>query len=172
MAIFNGGFPATYQPVQYQPVQYQPIQYQQQQMQQGQQQIQPVSSNVIWVQGEEAAKAYLVAPNCTVPLYDTERRTIYWKSVDSSGRPSMQYLDYTIRENATKTPVNAVVSQSTTPMVEYAGKAEQDALRAEIASYKGEIESLRADLEAFRGDLYGIAGKKPATRKKEATTDE
>ncbi len=170
MAIYNGGFPATYQPVQYQPVQYQPMQYQQQPQQQ--QQAQPMSSNMIWVSGEAGAKAYLVAPNTTVQLWDSESQRIFLKSADASGMPSMKVLDYTIRDTAPQKPVNAAINPAAAPAVEYAGKAEQDALRAEITAYKGEIEALRADLETFRGDLYGIAGKKPATRKKEVTADE
>lgn len=173
MAIFNGGFPATYQPVQYQPVQYQPMQYQpQMQQQQAQQQAQPMSSNMIWVSGEAGAKAYLVAPNTTVQLWDSEKQTVYIKSADASGMPTIKTLDYTIRDNAPQPSVNAAISPTAAPAVEYAGKAEQDAMRAEMAAYRGEIESLRADLESFRGDLYGIAGKKPTTRKKEVAENE
>lgn len=172
MAIFNGGFPATYQPVQYQPVQYQPVQYQPQQMQQAQQQTPSMSSNMIWVSGEAGAKAYLVAPNTTVQLWDSESQRIFLKSADASGMPSMKVLDYTIRDTVPQKPVNAAINPSAAPAAEYAGKAEQDALRAEIAAYKCEIDTLRADLESFRSDLYGIAGKKPTTRKKEVTADE
>ena len=74
---YNYGFPATYQPM------YQPPQQQ---------------SGIIWVSGEAGAKAYLVAPNNTVQLWDSESQTIYLKSADASGMPSMKILDYTIRE--------------------------------------------------------------------------
>lgn len=171
MAIFNGGFPATYQPM-YQPVQYQPVQYQMQQAQQQTQQTQPVQNSIIWVSGEAGAKSYLVAPNNSVVLFDSEAQSIYIKSADASGMPSMKVLDYTIRDTAPQRPVNAAINPSVVPTVEYADKAEQDALRAEITAYKGEMEALRADLESFRGDLYGIAGKKNVTRKKEAMEDE
>ena len=165
MALFNGGFPATYQPV-YQPVQYQPVQYQPPQQPQ---QNNAMASSIIWVSGEAGAKAYLVAPNTTVQLWDSESQRIFLKSADASGMPNIKVLEYTIRDTAAQNPVNPAIN---TPVAEYAGKAEQDALRAEIAAYKGEMESLRADLETFRGDLYGIAGKKPATRKKEETDNE
>lgn len=168
MAFYNTGFPATYQPL-YPQAQYQPVQYQQPQQPQ---QTPSVTSSIIWVSGEAGAKAYLVAPNSTVQLWDSEKQTIYLKSADASGMPSMKVLDYTIRDNAPQASVNAAISPSAVPAMEYAGKAEQDALRAEIAAYKGEIESLRADLESFRGDLYGIAGKKSTPRKKEAAENE
>ena len=122
MALFNGGFPATYQPVQYQPVQYQPMQYQQQPQQQ-QQQAQPMSSNMIWVSGEAGAKAYLVAPNTTVQLWDSESQTIYLKSADESGMPTMKILDYTIREAQAVQNMPTLMNE---PLPEYVTKAELD----------------------------------------------
>lgn len=81
MAYYNG-YPATYQPV------YQVPQPQSQSQQ----------SSIIWVQGEAGAKSYMVAPNSTVTLWDSENQTIYLKSADASGMPSIKTLDYTIRE--------------------------------------------------------------------------
>lgn len=75
---------------------------------QNQQQVQ--NNNIIWVSGEAGAKSYLVAPNTTVQLWDSESQTIYLKSADSSGMPSMRIIDYTIRDN---TPQSVpVVSRS------------------------------------------------------------
>ena len=54
--------------------------------------------NMVWVQGEEGARGYMVAPNNTVPLWDSENQIIYVKSADNLGRPSMRILDYTIRD--------------------------------------------------------------------------
>lgn len=56
------------------------------------------NGNPIWVQGEAGAKSYLVAPNSTVALWDSETQTIYLKSADASGMPSMKVLDYTVRD--------------------------------------------------------------------------
>ena len=56
------------------------------------------SNNLIWVQGEAGAKSFLVAPNTTVQLWDSESPTIYLKSADASGMPSMRILDYTFRD--------------------------------------------------------------------------
>lgn len=55
---------------------------------------QPDNGGIIWVQGEAGAKAYLVAPGCTVQLWDSENPVIYLKSADMSGMPSMRVLDY------------------------------------------------------------------------------
>lgn len=67
------------QPIQQQPMQQQP------------------TNEIIWVQGEAGAKGYLVAPNSTVVLWDTESPTIYVKTADTTGIPSMRVLDFTER---------------------------------------------------------------------------
>ena len=51
-----------------------------------------------WVQGEAGAKAYWVSPNSTMELWDTEKQTVYIKSVDAYGIPSMVALDYTFKD--------------------------------------------------------------------------
>ena len=60
------------------------------------------NSALIWVQGEAGAKSYMVAPNQTVTLWDSEQNIIYIKSADASGMPAIKILDYTIRENSTQ----------------------------------------------------------------------
>lgn len=97
---YNNGFPISYQQYypQYQPqapMQQMPQIQQMPQMQQ--QQPQQQQGSRIWVSGEAGAKAYLVAPNTTVDLWDSERQVIYIKSADSSGMPQIKILDYSIR---------------------------------------------------------------------------
>ena len=108
MAYF-GGYPATYQPM--------VPQYQQQ----AQTQPQGQQSGIIWVQGESAAKSYLVAPGSTVQLWDSEEKIIYLKSADPSGMPSMKILDYTIRGE-----------EKEQPAVEYATKEDLNALAEKV----------------------------------------
>lgn len=70
------------------------------------QQPQPASQSsnngVIWVQGEEGAKAYMVAPGNTVQLWDVENPVIYLKSADMSGVPSMRIFDLVERSATPK----------------------------------------------------------------------
>lgn len=66
------------------------------------------NSGLVWVQGEEAAKAYLVAPNNTVALWDSEKQRIYLKSADASGMPSMRVLDWTEHTPQPATTANTV----------------------------------------------------------------
>ena len=78
-------------------------QYPQQLQQYQQQQYQQQNNNggIIWVQGEAGAKSFMVAPNTTVQLWDSENQVIYLKSADASGMPNIKVLDYTIREQST-----------------------------------------------------------------------
>lgn len=61
------------------------------------------TNDMIWVQGEAGAKGYPVAPNSTVVLWDSENPTIYVKSADSTGIPTMRVLDFVERGGAAKT---------------------------------------------------------------------
>ena len=55
--------------------------------------------NMIWVSGKAGADNYQLAPNNSgLPLWDSDQQTIYIKSTDQTGKPSMKILDYTIRE--------------------------------------------------------------------------
>lgn len=110
---YNNMFPVGYQPM------YYPQQNLNSQMSQ-QQGPQNANSSIIWVQGEAGAKSYLVAPNTTVQLWDSENQVIYLKSADASGMPSMKILDYTIRD----TNQNVNIGVSGQPVDEYITKSE------------------------------------------------
>lgn len=69
-------------------------------MQQGMQQgfqgfgQQQNSDERIWVQGKNAAEAYLVAANGFVRLWDSNGQVFYEKRADASGRPCMETYEY------------------------------------------------------------------------------
>ena len=105
------------------------------------------NNGIIWVQGEAGAKSYLVAPNTTVQLWDSEAQTIYLKSADASGMPSIKTLDYTIRDCA-----QAEIRHENVPKVEFVTRDEFEAL-------KRQIEALTA------------TPKKTATRKSDVNDD-
>jgi hypothetical protein len=58
----------------------------------------------IWVESEDAARAYLVAPGNTVVLWDSKNPYIYVRSADASGKPNTQIYEYKER---TDTPTKA-----------------------------------------------------------------
>ena len=129
---YYGGFPATYQPMY-------PVQYPQTQSQPQQQSS--VQGGLIWVQGEAGAKSYLVAPNNTVQLWDSESQTIYLKSADASGMPSMKVLDYTIRDvdrNVQNTP-SVMTSEK---MDSFATKDEIKAVSDQLAKLQERVDSI------------------------------
>lgn len=68
--------------------------YQQPLQQQMSQQIQQNTDERIWVQGEDSAKAYLVAPNSFVRLWDSQDSVFYEKRTDASGRPIIETYRY------------------------------------------------------------------------------
>lgn len=96
------------------------------------------NNGIIWVQGEGAAKSYLVAPGCTVALFDNESQTIYIKSADASGMPTMKVLDYTMREQQTR----PIISDS-----------------ANFAT-KDDISSIREEIEAIKAKFADEGSKK------------
>ena len=53
-----------------------------------------VNQGLLWVQGEGGAKSYLVAPNSTVLLMDSDAQRFYLKSADSAGMPSLRIFEY------------------------------------------------------------------------------
>lgn len=69
------------------------------QLRQGYQQpAQQQPTPIIWVQGEEGAKAYMVAAGNSVLLMDSENSVFYIKSTDASGMPQpLRIFDYTER---------------------------------------------------------------------------
>ena len=102
--VYNQGYPASYQPVVQQPV-YQPqvVQAQPQPQVSNLQSFQqsPKKINVVWAQGEDAARAYPIEPNSMLIIFDTNMRSYYTKSSDITGYPSpMEIYDYHKREQS------------------------------------------------------------------------
>lgn len=82
------------------------------------------SAPIIWVQGEEGAKAYMVAAGNSVLLMDSENSVFYIKSTDASGMPQpLRVFDYTERG---KQAVEKVESKND----KFVTREEFDALRA------------------------------------------
>ncbi len=81
------------------------LQAQQYQMPQQTMQQPQVNQGLLWVQGEAGAKSYLVAPNTTVLLMDSEGSRFYLKSTDNAGMPSLRVFEYAeVAQNAPQAP--------------------------------------------------------------------
>lgn len=64
---------------------------------------QPAQTNdgIVWVQGESGAKSFLVAPNKSVLLMDSESQKFYIKTSDASGMPlPLRTFEYTEKKAA------------------------------------------------------------------------
>ena len=114
------------------------------------------TNDFLWVLNENEATSYPVAPNNTVTLWDKNLPTIYIKSVNAQGVPSMRVLDFTERiANAPKTP-------STAPFDSPNNFVTIDSFNA-----------LKCDVEALRGKLDELKPKNtPRTKKTEVENDE
>lgn len=115
--------------------------YPQQQAQQPMQQPAPQNQQIIWVQGEEGAKAYMVAAGNSVLLMDSETSTFYIKTTDNSGMPQpLRIFDYTERKAQQKQAV-----QEKAETKDYVTREEFDALAAKFetltAKKKKEVAS-------------------------------
>jgi hypothetical protein len=127
------GFPVGYQPYGYQPYYSQYMQGIRPDVAQPQQN----ETDMKWVQGEAGAKAIIVEPRKTVTLWDSESQVIYLKSADATGMPSMKILDYTIRDDASKTP-------KTAPKIDFATKDD-------VFSIQKQIDEIKANLNGRKG---------------------
>lgn len=118
------------------------------------QQASPQANNgLIWVSGEVGAKSYLVAPNATVMLMDSECSKFYIKSTDGAGMPTIRTYEY--KECSQNAPQ---VTNSNSNNLN-----EQFVTRDEYKAICGKYEELQARID----DLT-----KPKTRKKEVEADE
>ena len=99
-----------------------------------------VNQGLLWVSGEIGAKSYLVAPNTTVLLMDSEGQRFYLKSTDGAGMPSLRIFEYN--------EVTANNPQNTHPIVEnldnkYVTREEFDGFNKQISEqYKSILDKL------------------------------
>lgn len=124
---FSQPYPYTYQPqvpapmdriAQLQAQQYQPMQAVNNPPQ--------TNQGLLWVQGEAGAKSYLVAPNTTVLLMDSEGSRFYLKSTDNAGMPSLRVFEYSeVSQNAPQ----ATQSEQINLDDKYVTRQEYDALQ-------------------------------------------
>lgn len=151
-----------YRPTYYDPVQQSQMgqfnpQFQQpmtQPMQNAQMPMQGQPTNdFLWVLNENEATSYPVAPNNTVTLWDKNLPTIYIKSVNAQGVPSMRVLDFVERTATNPTlPVGTAFNSPNNFVT--------------LDSFN----ALKGDVEALRGKLDELNAK-PATKSKKTEVE-
>lgn len=133
------GYNNSYQPYPtYNP--YQPMQDNLSQLRQATQnapqQAQQNCSGLIWVSGENAAKAFLVAPNTSVLLMDAESNRFFIKTSDASGMPlPLRIFEYTEKTQNAQQQVQNVATQQRDDFI----------TRKEFDDLKAEIDALRKE---------------------------
>ena len=143
-----------YRPTYYDPVQQSQMgqfnqQFQQpmgQPMQNAQMPMQGQPTNdFLWVLNENEATSYPVAPNNTVILWDKNLPTVYIKSVNAQGVPSMRVLDFTERTAAApKQPVSGPFGSANN----FVTLDSFNALEAKFADLEGKVDELRPKANA------------------------
>ena len=138
-----------YRPTYYDPIQQNPMgqfnqQFQQpiaQPMQTAQMPMQGQPTNdFLWVLNENEATSYPVAPNNTVILWDKNLPTVYIKSVNAQGVPSMRVLDFTERTaTAQKQPVSGPFGSANN----FVTIDSFNALEAKFAALEDRVDELR-----------------------------
>ena len=124
-------------------------------------QTQP-TNDMLWVLNENEASSYPVVPNNSVVLWDKNNPTIYIKSMNAQGIPSMRVLDFPERNDSTQNmPVNAPKTHECTCGDKYATKEQ-------INDLMGKIDDLAAKYE----ELSHPAVEKPKTTTKKSKESE
>ncbi len=119
------------------------------------------SNGFLFVLNENEASSYPVAPNNAVMLWDRDNPTIYVKSVDAQGVPSLRILDFTER-NATprQKPQEHVCKCGD----KYVSKEQYDELRAYYDDLMSKYQSLSEKIDSMV--------VKPAPKKKTEAENE
>lgn len=121
------------------------------------------TNDMIWVLNENEATSYPVAPNNSVVLWDKNNPTIYVKSVNAQGMPSMRILDFTERN------INTLNPQETTNKTHECACGDKYATKEQINDLRGKIDDLTAKYE----ELSHPAVEKPkSTSKKPKESEE
>lgn len=127
---FNNGFGGVMNGAFYQ----QPMGYRQQMAPQMPPQVPAVQEDTLYVPNEQAAEAYLMAPNSYVRLWDANQPVFYVKKTDAQGRPyPMEKYTY---QKATEQPVE----ESKDLAVQFVTREEFEALRAKLEPRKDKGE--------------------------------
>lgn len=113
------------------------------------------TNDFLWVLNENEATSYPVAPNNTVTLWDKNLPTIYIKSVNAQGVPSMRVLDFTER----------TATSATQPVGTAFNLPNNFVTLDSFNALKGDVEALRSKLDELKPK------NTPKTKKTEVEDD-
>lgn len=125
-------------------------------------------SGIIWISGLQEAQMFPIAPNAAVALWQKDGKTIFLKSADATGRPSLKIYD--LVERAEESADVTAGREMNVPA--YAKEEDLGKLAGVVKSMNDIISNLKSDIDVMRGDLYGAVGKRKPVKKTEAETEE
>lgn len=140
-------------------------QYQPQMVQQSMPQPMPTQTQpdpMLWVLSQTEAESYPVAPNNVVTLWDKNTPTIYIKSANAQGVPSIRILDFTERTpNAPKTPEKHDCQCGN-----------KFILKEELNAVQGEIQEIMCRLSGLEDNYKTLSTKSAPKTTKTTKTEE
>ena len=101
-----------------------------------------VNQGLLWVSGEIGAKSYLVAPNSTVLLMDSDSSRFYLKSADNAGMPSLRIFEYSEVTNTPTTSVNAPNLDENVLNDKFVTREEYEGLKRQYEAIMERLDSL------------------------------
>lgn len=113
---------------------------------------QPPQTNqgLLWVSGEVGAKSYLVAPNSTVLLMDSDSSRFYLKSADNSGMPSLRIFEYKeVTNMAQNAPQGSRTSENNLDG-RYVTRDEYDSLKRQYEEITARLDGMAANADSAR----------------------
>lgn len=103
---------------------------------------QQVNQGLLWVSGEVGAKSYLVAPNSTVLLMDSDSSRFYLKSADNAGMPNLRIFEYTEVTNAPQTALTATNLDENVLNDKFVTREEYEGLKRQYESIMERLDSI------------------------------
>ena len=117
---------------------------------------------MLWVLSQTEAESYPVAPNNVVTLWDKNTPTIYIKSANAQGVPSIRILDFTERTpNAPKSPEKHECKCG-----------DKFILKEELNAVQGEIQEILGRLSDIEDNYKTLSAKSTPKTTKTTKTEE
>lgn len=105
---------------------------------------QQVNQGLLWVSGEVGAKSYLVAPNSTVLLMDSDTQRFYLKSADNAGMPNLRIFEYKEVTSAPQNTVNAPNLDENVLNDKFVTREEYEGLKRQYESIMERLDSINS----------------------------
>ena len=103
-----------------------------------------VNQGLLWVSGEVGAKSYLVAPNSTVLLMDSDTQRFYLKSADNAGMPNLRIFEYKEVTNIPKTEPQALNLDENVLNDKFVTRDEYEALKRQYERIMERLDSINS----------------------------